>query len=454
MTRGDEATTLSGLAERASALVLAAQRAGADKADTIVARGRSLSVSVRNGRLEDNQSSEGDQLGLRVFVGRRSAIVSSSDCAPGGFAALAERAVAMARLAPDDAFAGLADPADLAGGETTDLDLYDPSIVDAVQLEAEALEAEAAALAIKGVTASGGAHASHGSYGAVLATSAGFSGVYQRSSFSRSVTAIAGEGTAMHRDGDMSVKIARADLEAPASIGRLAGERAAAGLNARKLPTQRIPVIFDRRVSSSLAGHLAAAVNGASIARKTSFLLGKIGAKLFADGVVIEDDPLRRKGLRSRSFDDEGVQSRRLKLVDDGILQSYLLDSATARELNLQTTGHASRSSGSAPSPSPSNITLHNGQRSPHEMMRDLGKGLLVTQLIGSGVNLVTGDYSRGCWGFWFENGEIVAPVAEITIAGHLSTMFAALEPANDLEMKFSTNAPSCYVGDMTLGGL
>lgn len=447
-----EKNGLNTLVERAGQLVEAAKRAGADAADTVVARGRSLSIGVREGRLEDNQSAEGDQLGLRVFVGRRSAIVSASDPNPSLFPLLAERAVAMARLAPEDAYAGLAEPQQLAQ-HIARLELFDAEMLDAGQLEALALEAEAAALDVAGVSKSGGASASAGEFGVVLATSSGFSGAYRRSTFSIAMTAIAGQGTAMHRDYDMSYKVRRSDLESPSAIGRRAGERAAAGLNPRKLSTMRVPVIFDRRVASTLVGHVTSALNGAAVARKTSFLGGKLDTKIFPDGIMIDDDPLRPLGLRSRPFDDEGLASRPLQLVKDGVLQSYILDCATARELKLASTAHASRGAGSAPSPSSSNVTLAPGMRSPHAMMRDIGRGLLVTQLIGSGVNLITGDYSRGCWGFWFENGDIVAPVAEVTIAGHLSQMFAALEPADDLELKFSTNAPTCFVGEMTLGG-
>lgn len=441
------------LIDKAASLVEAARKAGADSADAVLARGRSLSVAVREGQLEDNQSAEGDQLGLRVFVGRGSAIVSSNNAQGNNVSLLAERAVAMARLAPEDRFAGLADPAQLARNPRTDLALFDPGILSQSALEARALETEAAALGVAGVSKSGGAHAACSAYASVLVTSDGFAGAYQRSSFSVSATAIAGEGTAMHRDSDMSVKIHDADLDSAEKIGTSAGMRAVAGLHPRKLETQRVPVIFDRRASSSLVGHLTAAINGASIARKTSFLAGKIGEKLFTSAICIEDDPLSRLGLRSRPFDDEGLEGGRMRLVEDGVLKSYILDCATARELGLASTGHASRGASSAPSPAASNVTLTPGARSVNDMMRDLGKGLLVTQLIGSGVNLVTGDYSRGCWGFWFENGAIQFPVAEITIAGHLSTMFRNLEAADDLELKFSVNAPSCYVGEMTLGG-
>lgn len=443
---------LARLTARAAALVEAARRAGADAADAVLASGRSLSVSVRDGKLEENERSESDELGLRAMVGRRSAIVSTSDPDERGFARLAERAVAMAKVAPEDRFAGLADRSRLADDPPM-LDLNDDSELDPRRLEDMALAAEAAALAVRGVSKSGGAGASVGHDGVVLVTSDGFTGAYRRSGFSVAVTAIAGDGTAMQRDYDMSYRVHLADLETAEAVGRVAGERAAAALHPRKLETMRVPVIFDRRVASSLVGHLTSAANGASVARKTSFLREKLGERLFARGVRIVDDPLRPRGLRSRPFDDEGVACVPLELVKDGVLASWVLDSATARELELSTTGHASRGAGSAPSPSTTNVTLDPGQRSPAQMMKALGRGLLVTQLMGSGANLVTGDYSRGCSGFWFEDGEVAYPVAEITIAGHLSDMFAAIEPADDLELKFATNAPSCFVGEMTLAG-
>lgn len=257
----------------------------------------------------------------------------------------------------------------------------------------------------------------------------------------------------MQRDYDYSSRVHFQDLADPASVGRTAGERAIAALAPRKLETQRVPVIFDRRVASSIVGHVLSGANGAAIARQTSFLKDKLGEKLFRSGIRITDDPTWPRGLRSRPFDDEGVVSAPLEIVRDGVLASWLLDTATAKELGMSTTGHASRGASSTPSPSASNVVLDPGTRSPAEMMKELKRGLLVTQLIGSGANLITGDYSRGCFGFWFEDGEIAYPVAEITIAGHLLDMFTALEPANDLEFKHAVNAPSVFVGEMTLAG-
>jgi PmbA protein len=443
---------LAPLEARAGALVEAAKRAGADAADAVVASGRSLSVQLREGKLEENERAEGDTLGLRVFVGRRQAVVSSSDADPAGFAELAGRAVAMARAAPEDRFAGLA-PDDRLATSAPDLDLDDPAEPSAAALEALAREAEEAALAVRGVSKSGGAGAGVSQSGFVLATSAGFARAYRRSGFSLSMTAIAGEGVGMQRDYDYSSVTHFADLKPAREVGRLAGERAAAALDPRKPETGRVPVIFDRRVAPSLVGHLLSAANGAAIARGASFLRDKLGARVFAAGVSMVDDPLRPRGPRSRPFDDEGVASAPLELVRDGVLASWLLDSATARELSMASTGHASRGAGSPPSPAPSNVTLAAGARSPAEMMREAGTGLLVTQLIGSGANIVTGDYSRGCFGFWFEGGEIAYPVAEVTIAGRLDAMFAGMEPASDLVLERAVEAPSVFVGELTLAG-
>ncbi len=440
---------LSDLAER---LVSAARRAGADQADAIAVRSISLSVDVRDGDIEESQRSEGDDLGLRVIVGHKQAVVSTNDLKGDGFDGLAERAVAMARAAPDDRFAGLADPSLLAS-KLPDLDLLDPEMPDVGVLETRAREAEAAALAVAGVTKSGGASASAGIGGMVLVTSHGFHGATIGSRHGVAMTAIAGEGTGMERDYDFSSTLHAADLENAQAIGRHAGERAVKRLNPRKVATRRVPVVFDSRISGSLVGHLASAANGSSIARKTSFLREKLGAKLFASGIDIIDDPLRPRGLRSRPFDAEGIAGRSRKLVDDGVLKTWLLDSATARELDLQTTGHAQRGVSSTPSPGPSNLHLAPGAKSPDELVADIEDGFYITDMIGMGVNLVTGDYSRGASGFWIENGECTYAVSEVTIAGHLFEIFASMTPANDLVFRYGTNAPTMRVEGMTVAG-
>jgi PmbA protein len=440
---------LTDLAER---LVTAARRAGADQADALAVRSVSLSVEVRDGAVEESQRSEGDDLGLRVIVGRKQAVVSTNDLKGNGFDALAERAVAMARAAPQDRFAGLADR-ELLAGKLPALDLIDPEMPEVDELEALAREAEAAGLAVAGVTKSGGASASAGIGGLVLVTSHGFHGATIASRHGIAMTAIAGDGTGMERDYDFSSTLHAADLDSAEAIGRRAGERAVKRLNPRKVATRRVPVVFDSRISGSLVGHVASAANGAAIARKTSFLRDKRGAKIFASGIDIIDDPLRPRGLRSRPFDAEGVAGRSRKLVEDGVLTTWLLDCATARELDLETTGHAQRGVSSTPFPGASNLHLAAGGKSPNELVADIEDGFYVTDMIGMGVNLVTGDYSRGASGFWIEYGERTYPVSEVTIAGHLSDMFASLTPANDLLFRYGTNAPTLRVDGMTVAG-
>ena len=440
---------LINLAER---LVAAARRAGADAADAVAVRSISMSVEVRDGAVAESERAEGDDMGLRVLVGKRQAVVSTNDVKGNGADSLAERAVAMARVAPEDQFAGLADVALLANS-FPDLDLIDPELPSVATLEQHARAAEQAGLAVKGVARSGGAGASAGIGGMVLVTSHGFRGAYVGSRHSLSMMAIAGEGTGMERDYDFSSTLHAGDLEAPEKVGRTAGERTVRRLNPRKVETRRVPVVFDPRVSNSLVGHLASAINGASVARKTSFLKDRMGERLFRPGTRIVDDPLRRRGLRSRPFDGEGVLGRPLAVIEDGVLKSWFLDSATARELSLATTGHAARGVSSAPSPSPTNLHLEAGSHNPKELIADITDGFYVTDLIGMGTNLVTGDYSRGASGLWIENGELTYPVSEVTIAGHLNDIFASLIPATDLEFRYGTNAPTVRLEGLTVAG-
>jgi PmbA protein len=313
--------------------------------------------------------------------------------------------------------------------------------------------AEDAMLGVKDVSKSGSASASAGVGGMVLATSHGFQGAYLGSRHSISAMAIAGEGTGMERDYDYSSTLHAADLDKPETIGRSAGERAVARLNPRKVATQKVPVVFDPRVAGTIVGHLVSAVNGASIARKSSFLREKMGAKLFADGIRIIDDPLRKRGQRSRPFDAEGVAGKKLAIIDDGVLTTWLLDCATARELGLATTGHAQRGVSSTPSPGATNLHMEPGKLSPDELIADIKQGFYITDLIGSGVNGVTGDYSRGASGFWIENGKRTYAVSEVTIAGHLLDIFRTLTPASDLAFKYGTNAPTLRIEGLTLAG-
>ncbi len=442
-------TSLTTLAER---LVAAAKKAGADEADAVAVRSMSLGVELRDGAVEESESAEGDDLGLRVFIGRKQAVVSTNDVKGLAPDELAERAVAMARVAPEDKYAGLAEDALLAK-TIPDLDLLDPNLPDVKTLESMARAAEDAGRSVKGVSKSGGASASAGIGGMVLVTSRGFHGSYLGSRHSLSMMAIAGEGTGMERDYDYSSTLHASDLESPEKIGRMAGERAVARVNPRKVTTRKVPVVYDPRVAGSLVSHLASAVNGSSIARKTSFLREKMGERLFASGIRIVDDPLRKRGQGSRPFDGEGVAGKELALVEDGVLRSWTLDSTTARELGLTSTGHASRGVSSSPSPGATNLHLEAGKVSPEELIADIQDGFYITDLIGSGVNGVTGDYSRGASGFWIENGEKTYAVSEVTIAGHLLEMFRSLTPANDLEFKYGTNAPTIRIEGLTVAG-
>ncbi|HJS84156.1 MAG TPA: TldD/PmbA family protein [Acetobacteraceae bacterium] len=431
-----------------------ARAAGADAADAVLVAGRHLSVQRRLGKTEHVERSEGQDLGLRVFVGAKAAIVSSTAIDPSGFAMLAERAVAMARVVPDDPYAGLAETA--ATGAAPDpgpLDLLDTEELDVEHLTARAAAAEEAALAVPGVTNSEGASAGYGRTEVALVTSAGFAGTIARTSYSISATALAGTGTAMQRDYDYHGTVHLADLDAPGPIGRSAGERAVARLNPTRPKTARLPVVYDPRVAGSLLGHLAGAINGASIARGTSFLKDRLGQYVFAPGIAVHDDPLRRRGLRSKAWDGEGTPTQARLLIDDGVLTTWLLDSRSARQLGLRSTGHAARGTGGPPAPSASNLYLAPGTLSPAELMADIKLGLYVTELIGMGVNGITGDYSRGAAGFMIRDGAIAEPVAEITIAGTLQEMFAHLTPANDLVFRRGTDAPTVRIDELTMAG-
>jgi PmbA protein len=442
----------SALADRADRLVKAALAAGADTADAVAVRSHSIAIEVRDGAVEESESSEGDDLGLRVLVGKRQAVVSTNDLTNDGTKGLAEQAVAMARAAPEDKYAGLADEG-LMAHRFSDLDLLDPELPTVKQLETKAIAAEQAALSVKGVSKSGGASASAGIGGLVLVTSHGFRGAYLGSRHGLSMTAIAGDGTGMERDYDYSSALHASDLESPEKIGRTAGMRAVERMNPRKVATRKVPVVFDPRVANTLVSHLANAINGSSVARKVTFLKEKMGEQLFANGIHIIDDPLRKRGLRSHPFDGEGVAGRRLSLIEDGRLQTWILDSATARELGLVTTGHAQRSATSSPTPGASNLHLEAGKISPEALIADIADGFYVTDLIGSGANLVTGDYSRGASGFWIENGKRTYAVSEVTIAGHLFDMFRTLTPASDLEFRYGINAPTVRTEGLTVAG-
>ncbi|MFC4214412.1 TldD/PmbA family protein [Pseudophaeobacter arcticus] len=437
------------------ALIDAAKRAGADAVDAMATEGRSLSIEVREGTLEHAERSEGTDLGLRVFIGQRQAQVSSSDSRPETLIAMAERAVAMAREAPEDPYSGLASADQLAQNWDLDaLELCDPSPEPAPEtLQQDALAAEAACAAIQGISQVQAAGASYGHHSIYLATSNGFAGGYQRTGRSLSCTGIAGTGAGMERDYDGDSRTFQNDLRSATDIGRIAGERAVARLNARRPQTGSYPVLFDERISSSLIGHLLSAANGAAIARGSSWLQGAVGEQILPETLSVIEDPHRARISGSRPFDGEGLPTQRRAIIQDGILTSWTLDLASARKLGLQSTGNAARGVGSVPSPSNWNIALTPGQNSRDELIAGMGTGLLVTSLIGSTINPNTGDYSRGASGYWVENGEIAYPVNECTIAGNLRDMLKTLTPANDARSYLSRVVPSLMVEGMTLAG-
>jgi PmbA protein len=439
--------------ERAADLVSRARAAGADAADAVFAADASTEVSVRLGALEDVGRSESEELGLRVFVGRRSASVSTSDLSPDAAAALVERAVAMAREAPEDPYAGLAPEARLMRGEPPLLDLDDGGEASPAELREAALAAEDAARAVPGVTNSEGAGASASRSVWALATSGGFAGAYATTGYGVSASVLAGSGGAMERDYAYHSARHRARLDAPEEIGRRAGERVVARVGPGRVESGTMPVVFDPRVGASLLGHLAGAISGGAITRRTSFLLDAMGSAVFAPGVTIRDDPHRPHGLRSRPFDGEGLPVSPVAIVDEGVLETWLLDSAAARQLGLEPTGHAVRGVGGAPGTGTSNLFMEPGKVPPETLIGEIGRGLYVTELIGQGVNGVTGDYSRGAAGFLIENGAVTRPVSEFTIASNLKEMFAQLTPANDLEFRYGVNVPTLRIDSMAVAG-
>jgi PmbA protein len=445
--------TVDAALARLSQAIDHARRIGADAADAVYVGDASTSVQVRLGELEDIGRSEGEEIGLRLFVGRRSASVSTSDLSPAALETAVERAAAMAREAPEDPFAGLAPDERLLRGAAPELDLRDSDEPSAESLKTRALEAEDAARAVAGVTNSEGASASAGRAIIALATSGGFTGGYTTSSNGVSASVIAGEGAGMQRDYAYHSARHVADLDTPAEIGERAGRRAVARLNPRKIDTGQMPVVFDPRVGSSLLGHLIGAITGSAVTRGTSFLLDRLGEKVFADGIRIIDDPHRRRGLRSRPFDGEGLPTGLTAIVDDGVLTTWLLDSASARQLGLAPTGHATRGVSGPPGAGPSNLHMAPGAISRDALIGGIKRGFYVTELIGQGLNPVTGDYSRGAAGFLIENGAIGPAVAEVTIAGNVKDMFLNLTPADDLRFRHATNVPTIRVDGMTIAG-
>lgn len=434
-------------------LVRRARKAGADAADAVAGLSTTLSHAQRLGKTEKLEREESQDLGLRVLIGTRQAIVSSNDWKADGLDQLVERAVTMARAVPEDPYCGLADPDQIVGDAYPELEMTDPEEPDAETLIDRAREAEDAALAVDGITNSEGAEASWSRFRVALAASNGFAGEYKATRHDVGVSVLAGEGTGMESDYDYASVIFGADMPDPAEIGRSAAARALKKLGARKPPSAQVPVVFDPRVSAGLARHLTSAINGAAVARGTSFLKDRMGEQVMAPAITIVDDPHRPRGLASKPFDAEGLANRRRDLVKDGVLQSWVLDLRSARQLGAEPTGHASRGTNGPPGPSTTNVHVEPGSLSPEELIRETGRGFYVTSVMGMGINMVTGDYSRGASGFWIEDGEIAYPVNEVTIAGNLKDMFLAMTPANDLVFKYAANAPTIRIDGMTVAG-
>ncbi|CAA7614088.1 Protein PmbA [Candidatus Terasakiella magnetica] len=434
-------------------LVARARKAGAEAADAVLIDSVSLSVGMRLGKLERLERAEAGDIGLRVLIGKRQAFVSSSDRSPKALNDAVERAIAMARIVPEDPWCGLADPDQLAQS-FPDLDVFDPTEPAAEILIDMARRAEDCARAVPGITNSEGADAGWGRSGVAIVASNGFSHAYSVTNSSLSASVLAGDTTqGMERDYDYTSAVHFADLRAAEEVGAEAGRRAVRRLGARKMATCQVPVILDPRVARGLLGSLSGAINGAGVARGTSFLKDKLGQRVFAAGVQVIDDPHRRRGLRSRPCDGEGVATARRSVIEDGILTTWLLDLRSARQLGLRSTGHASRGTGSPPSPSASNFYLAAGHLTPAEMIHDIPEGFYVTELFGQGVNGVTGDYSRGAAGFWISGGELAFPVSEVTVAGNLKEMFLNLTPASDLTLLHGIDSPTVRIDGLTVAG-
>lgn len=437
------------------ALLAAARKHGADSADAIAVTGTSVSIDVRAGALEHAERSEGVDIGLRVMIGRKQACVSASDTRPETLDTMAERAVAMAKLSPDDPHIGLADPEQLATElDASVLEMFDATDEPAAsELEEHARRAEAAALDFGGISQVQSASAAYGRRQVHLAATNGFSGGYERSDRALSCVAIAGSGSDMERDYFGDSRIFQSDLMSPEEIGTRAAEYTVARIGARKPKTGTFPVLFDERVSSTLLGHLLAAVNGSAIARGSSWLRDSLGEQVLPTTLSVIEEPRRKRTSGSRLFDAEGLPTQKRAIVENGVLNSWTLDLGTARKLGLQSTANAARGVGGPPSPSPTNVSLTQSAKTREDLMRDMGTGLLVTSLIGSTINPTTGDYSRGASGFWVENGELAYPVNECTIAGNLRQMLLSLQPANDARTHLSRVVPSLLIEGMALAG-
>lgn len=433
-------------------IITKTQKAGADNADAIMGKSVDISVGYRMRNQENLERSESNALGLRVIVGKRQAVVSTTDTSPKAIAEMVERGVAMAKIAPEDPYLTLAEKGQFAES-TPELDLFGGAEPSLEWLQDTAKQAEEVMLSVEGVTNSGGAGSNYASSHLCVATSKGFAQEYKASNCSISACALAGEGTKMERDYDYTIARYVQNLDSPEKIGKAAAEKALRRLNPRKVKTGAVPVIFDRELSKSLVSTLASAINGAAIARGTSFLKDRMGQAVFNEHVTIVDDPHRKRGMASKPFDAEGIVGKKRNIIENGSLTTWIMDLRSAKQLGLQTTGHAGRSIAGTPSPSSTNLYMENGTLSLPELMGDIKSGLYVTDTFGMGINTVTGDYSQGAAGFWIENGEIAYPVNEITIAGNLADMFKNLTPANDLQFKYGTNAPTIRIESMMVAG-
>lgn len=434
-------------------LINDAKKAGADAADAIVADGTSVSVTYRLGKLEHLERSEGGDIGLRVFKGKRQAIVSSADRKPDALKELVERAVSMAATVPEDPYCGIAE-ADQLATALPELDICDPQDIPVETLIGQAEACEEAARAVKGVTNSEGASASWGRHQVAVAASNGFARTYESSGSSLSASVLAGDSTTgMETDYDYTAAVYFGDLRTAEDVGRSAGERAVKKIGGRKIASQKIPIIYDPRVARGIVSHFVGGINGAAVARGTTFLKDFMDKVVFDPSITITENPHLDRGLRSKPCDAEGLANRKRNLADAGVLTTWIMDLRAARQLNLKPTGHASRGTGSPPGASATNVTLSPGKLSPAELMSDIKQGLYVTDLVGQGVNMITGDYSRGAVGYWIENGEIAYPVHEVTVAGNLKEMFTQLTPANDLEIRYGIDSPTLRIDGMSVAG-
>ncbi len=439
--------------DRLNDLVALAKRKGADAADAVFVKSVGMSQSVRLGQPERREREESQDIGLRLLIGKRQAAASSADLSPKALEGLADRVIAMAKAVPEDPYIGLADPEQLTSS-FPDLDLEDPTEPSADELSARALACEEAARAVPGITNSEGGDAGWNRTELALVGSNGFAGAYARTGHSVSTAVIGGSGDGMERDYDYSTALHLGDMRDPAEVGKRAGERTIKRLNARKVETVKVPVVYDPRVSGSLIGHLAGAINGSSIARGTSFLKDKLGEKILPEGIRVIDAPFKTRGRRSRPFDAEGLAGSERAMIDAGVLTGWFLDLGTARQLGLESSGNAMRGTAGPPSPAPTNLYMEPGSISPEDMIGEIEQGFYVTEMMGRGVNDVTGDYSRGASGFWIEKGEIAFAVSGLTIAGNLLDMYPTLTAANDLEFRIGMDAPTIRIDGLTVAGV